>query len=355
MGGRQQRQVRPGQRDRADEGARRSAYTSGYDYNNPTQTTTTGRWIPNLSADTADEILVSFDKQIGDDFAVSASYIWRQATRTSAGDRRDNWSSANYVAGAVDAAGGGCPAGARLPGGHLLQPDQPDPDVELHLHEPAGLLARLPGLRAVRPQADVEALDDGTQLLVQRRAGDRGLGRRVPGLTDSTLNNTTASNTNYDPTNIETSINGGQYAPESTSSGLGNVFVNAKWIFRVTASTRCPWWQINVAAFYNSRSGYPFVRSVLSPSRPFGGGQAVVYLDRRGDVRLPTFQTVDLQVDKAFTLFNRIEAVVSMDIFNLLNGNTSLSIRGGQNASNANQISSILAPRVIRFGCRVTF
>ena len=44
-----------------------------------------------------------------------------------------------------------------------------------------------------------------------------------------------------------------------------------------------------------------------------------------------------------------------MDVFNLFNGNTTLSIRGGQNASNANTISSLLAPRVMRFGARVTW
>ncbi len=36
-----------------------------------------------------------------------------------------------------------------------------------------------------------------------------------------------------DPTNID-KLNGGQFAEESTSSGLGNVFVNAKWIFRMS-------------------------------------------------------------------------------------------------------------------------
>ncbi len=55
-------------------------------------------------------------------------------------------------------------------------------------------------------------------------------------------------------------------------------------------------------------------------------------------------------MDKSFTLYNRVKIVPAMDIFNLFNGNTSLSIRGTQNASNANTISSILAPRVIRFG-----
>ena len=50
-----------------------------------------------------------------------------------------------------------------------------------------------------------------------------------------------------------------------------------------------------------------------------------------------------------------VKVVPAIDIFNLMNGNTTLSIRGTQNASNANTISSLLAPRVFRFGARVTW
>jgi hypothetical protein len=60
-------------------------------------------------------------------------------------------------------------------------------------------------------------------------------------------------------------------------------------------------------------------------------------------------------VDKVFTLFNRARFTASVDIFNLFNGSTTQSMRGGQNASNANTISSLLAPRVLRFGVRATF
>jgi len=42
-------------------------------------------------------------------------------------------------------------------------------------------------------------------------------------------------------------------------------------------------------------------------------------------------------------------------VFNLTNGNTVLSKRRTQNAANANNIANILAPRVLRFGVRVTF
>jgi hypothetical protein len=71
-------------------------------------------------------------------------------------------------------------------------------------------------------------------------------------------------------------------------------------------------------------------------------------------VRLPTFQTVDFRLDKAVAA-GRFRALVSVDVFNLMNANTVLSERRNQNAANANQISSILAPRVLRFGVRVTF
>jgi len=132
------------------------------------------------------------------------------------------------------------------------------------------------------------------------------------------------------------------------------VFVNAKWIARVSGVLQAPL-GINLAAFYNARSGYPFVATVLTPTRPFSAGTASVYLDKMGDNRLPNFQTVDFRVDRSFTLFQRVKVVPAIDIFNLLNGHTSLSIRGTQNAATANTISSLLAPRVFRFGARVSW
>ena len=133
------------------------------------------------------------------------------------------------------------------------------------------------------------------------------------------------------------------------------MFVNATGSAASTGAYTLPLWDINLAAFYNARGGYPYIRSVLSPTRPFSAGQATVYLDKRGDERLPTFQTVDFRVDRVFTMFNRLRFTAGIDVFNLFNGSTTLSQRGGQNAGNANPISSLLAPRVLRFGARATF
>jgi hypothetical protein len=51
----------------------------------------------------------------------------------------------------------------------------------------------------------------------------------------------------------------------------------------------------------------------------------------------------------------QLQLVPSLDVFNLANANTVQAIRSRQNASNANQIQAIVAPRVIRFGVRVNW
>jgi hypothetical protein len=42
-------------------------------------------------------------------------------------------------------------------------------------------------------------------------------------------------------------------------------------------------------------------------------------------------------------------------VFNISNSNTEQAIRGTQNASNANLIQAVVAPRVVRFGVRVNW
>jgi hypothetical protein len=93
---------------------------------------------------------------------------------------------------------------------------------------------------------------------------------------------------------------------------------------------------------------------VRTGDRSNGGGTTSVYLDKRGDVRLPSVTQLDLRVGKTFQ-FGMFKAAAAMDIFNVFNSGTILAERRQQNATNANQVSAILAPAVLRFGVRVTF
>jgi len=79
-----------------------------------------------------------------------------------------------------------------------------------------------------------------------------------------------------------------------------------------------------------------------------------VLLDPLGDVRLANFNQFDLRIDKSFN-FGNFKVIPSMDAFNLTNGNTVLAQRRNMAAANANNVSQILSPRVIRFGIRASW
>lgn len=309
-------------------------YSSGYDYNNPTKTTTTGKVDPNVTNERTDELLVGLDKQFGNQFAVSASYIYRKYTNFR-WSPTDNWSSANFKQVSFTPAASACPTGARC--------------ETVTYYERTSQ----PGVNyTTKQQPDYWRAYQGVEVSARKRMANHWTMNASYSYNSAPVHYDSAA-AYQDPTNID-KLNGGEYAPESTSSGLGNVFVNAKWIFRVSGMVEVPF-GFNLAAFYNARSGYPFIATIQTPTRPFSGGTANVYLDVLGDNRLPNFQNVDFRIDRPFTLFGRVKVVPALDIFNLLNENTSLSVRGTQNASNANQISSLLAPRVLRFGARVTW
>jgi hypothetical protein len=88
--------------------------------------------------------------------------------------------------------------------------------------------------------------------------------------------------------------------------------------------------------------------------RNLGSPTVFVVLDPVGDNRLPNYQNIDIHVDKVVRLATT-KITPSLDIFNLFNGNTIQAIRGTQNATNANQIQAILAPRVMRFGVKFSW
>jgi hypothetical protein len=129
------------------------------------------------------------------------------------------------------------------------------------------------------------------------------------------------------------------------------VYVNAKWLYKVSGLYEFPW-SINASGFYNARQGYPFERFVQSPSRTGGAGISSLLIDNVGESRLPTYQNVDLHIERPVKA-GTVRLVPAMDVFNVFNWNTEQAIRGTQNSSNANNIQAIVAPRVARFGVRV--
>jgi len=312
-----------------------------YDYANPTAIATpTGKNDPNIQMEHTDEFIVSFDKQVGGDFGVGASFIYRNNANfrtswtTDSTFNMNSWTSANYT-GPSSYTPTCTVAGARCTAVPYYSATSYVPSYYLYTN--------LPGYHRTYK---------GVELTARKRMSHRWMMNASFSYNDAPEYYPPGAY--QDPTDVAPQ-NGGQYSPLSSSSGLDNVYVNAKWLARLSGAYTLPWWDINVAGFLNTRSGFPYMAYVQTGDRGNGIGAATVYLDTVGSVRLPNFATLDFKVDKTFTLVRHFRLNASMDIFNLFNGNTILSERRQQNSSNANMISSILAPRVLRFGVRLTF
>ncbi|HEY3382798.1 MAG TPA: TonB-dependent receptor [Vicinamibacterales bacterium] len=316
--------------------------SSGGNYNpdNPNFVGVTNKNDPNAKNGYTHEIIVGIDRQIGPDFGVGFSYIWRKygnffSSRrftTTPGD----FTSANYAALVYTPPASACVnPGARCEAVTYYQPNVNYPSSYVYGNLP-----------------DYNRSYQGFELSVRKRMSNRWMMNGGFAYNNAILHYDSAA-AYQDPTNISM-LNGAQFAEESTSSGLDNVFVNAKWTFKLSGAYTLPLWDIGVAGFFNARNGYPFEAAILTPSRLNRAGTATVILDKVGDNRLPNFSTVDFRVDKTFK-FNRVRIMASMDVFNLLNGNTTLAKSRTMNAPNGDLIKSILAPRVMRFGFRVTF
>jgi hypothetical protein len=305
--------------------------SAAYDPANPTNFRTAGTVDPNVQNDRTREFIVGFDRQIGTQMAVGGSYIWRKYDRFFWNDRL-NWTSANYRS--VQFTPTGCPADARCETITYFEPSSPLPAPFQYTNVP-----------------DRWRDFNGFELTFAKRMADRWSMNASYAYNDAV--DTWNSGAAYeDPTCTVASCPGSQeYAPESGGSGIDNVFVNAKWLLKVSGTYQLPY-GMNLAASVNSRQGYPFPAAIRTPNRANSGGTADVNLDPLGEVRHPALTQVDFRIDKTFNA-GRMTLRPSFDVFNLTNANTVLARRRLQASSVANDISGIIAPRVARFGISV--
>jgi hypothetical protein len=268
--------VQPGEVDMSD------GYlwvTSGYDPKNPTALTTTTKVADDLSASQTNEFIVGMDRQIGRDFAVNASYIWRRYSNFLE-LFRDGLTSDMYVARSYTPPATACvsPLSPRCDGITYYQPTSQLPVAQTMINRP-----------------DYNREYRGVEMSARKRMSNNWMMNTSFSFNSAPVHYNSPKSY-QDPTNIDQQ-NGGEYAEQSSNSGLDNVFVNAKWIFRLSGAYTLPWWKIGVAGFYNARSGYLWLPVIQTPTRPFGAGSTTVYLDKLGDLRLPKFQQLDLRFE----------------------------------------------------------
>jgi hypothetical protein len=317
---------------------------------NPANTVSANSVDPNLKNDTTDEFIVGVDHQVATGFAVGANYVWRRYGNFSWNDRQ-GITTADWTATTFTPAASACPgddglriSAATCPAITYYVPNFQQPTVVM--------LTNIP---------DYHRTFNGLELTARKRMSNHWMANGSFAYNDTKVHygsfpgsqpSITSAAISEDPTNRD-NRDGYQYDYLTSGSGIGNVYVNAKWLVKASGMYQAPA-GVNLSAFYNARQGYPQEISVQTPSRPNGAGQVDVLLNPIGETRLPTYQNLDFHVERPVKA-HTVTLVPSLDVFNVSNSNTIQAIRSRQNASNANQIQAIVAPRVIRFGVRVSW
>jgi hypothetical protein len=293
------------------------AFSGNYNPANPSFLGTDNSVDPNFESDRTTEVIAGLDHQLGRNFAVGANYVWRRYDRL-AWQQRVGLTSADYLP--VSFTATGCPGGC--PTVTYYQPVIPIPATQRLTNRP-----------------DHHRSFNGLELTARKRYSDRWMVNASVALND-TRDHWESPAAYDDPTTIPF---------EDNAQVEAN---NARWVVNLSGQYTLPW-QINVGMNYFARQGFPFVRTILSPSRANRAGTIQIPLEPIGESRLDTLQLLDLRIEKLLDLPRGVRVAAGLDIFNLANANTALVVRAQQNATNANQVSSILAPRIARFGLRL--
>ena len=321
------------------------AAANGFNPANPTAVTSPNRIDAALKAPVTQTFVAGVDREVRPNFAVTANYTY---TRTSDLLGNASWAVTPRV---------GMTIADYTPGPTLTGalPDGSAYSVPTYVPNAAKVTAGGSGFVLTNWNgytSDYHGIEFGAV----KRLSNRWMGR-----VNVAFNNAREhyqpqamydTNGNPTPTVTEPLIDGGQFAPQSTGNGVGNVYINARWQFNANGMYQAPH-GIEVAANVFGRQGYPFP---LFRTQALGAdtGLSVLVTPQIDTFRYDNVWDTDLRVSRNFKLHSVNMRLIG-DVFNVTNANTVL-IRNNNIASTAfNTIAQNLSPRILRIGVVVGF
>jgi hypothetical protein len=150
-------------------------------------------------------------------------------------------------------------------------------------------------------------------------------------------------------------FNGGEVAPVSAGSGLSDIWVNSRWMFKLTGIFKLPL-GIDLSAFLTVREGFPQpLRRVLYLSQ----GRVFVYRDgyKSGDERLPTLWMLHLGLEKPIKVSETVKATLVLNMYNATNNQIvqKYNLNIGADVVDEPQPVMWTQAGLFQFGVRVSF
>lgn len=146
--------------------------------------------------------------------------------------------------------------------------------------------------------------------------------------------------------------------PNDLINAFGPTATNATNSVKLSTSYVAPW-GIHLGGRYSYESGRPYGRLIIVRGMGAGQGDITILAEPRGSYRLPTVNDFQLRVDKDIAMGGNRRVRLSIDVFNIFNSNTVLTLRNNASQVTATtpwaQALSVVRPRTFQLGARYQF
>ncbi len=318
--------------------------SSNVDPNNPTALTSPRRIDPDFTSNKDNEIVVGLDREIAPSLAASVAYTWRKSTDLTA----TQLLSASYWYSWVGITNADYARGTPFTrNGFTATPFVLNPAALTRAGVTRGALL------SNRP--DFDRTYKGAELSLVKRMSHNWMGRLAVTYNDWTEHVGPGAITSANPTStdLDPKVDGGQVTIRS--AGSGKIFYqNAKWQIAANALYQLPS-GFEVAGSLYGRQGYPNALYATLDSGALDGTVRVLADGSNiDDQRFASLWDFDLRLAKNFRA-GGTRVTLSAEVFNLFNAATELKRINDFSSTAYNRLDEILAPRIVRFGARLSF
>ncbi len=335
------------QRDELDQGI--LLFASGFDLDNPTDTSTVNRISSDLSSPRTHELIFGIDRELPiPNSALTASVTYRRFTNFTwaplIGITGADYGPVGTHTGTIPAAGGGGAVSQEL--------YAPLPGVEA----PTGMGAEL------RNNTGYYQRYLGWEVNFIKRLSNRWMARIGYSYNDHREFFSDRAAGIIDPTPTPTSPkrDGGLVITSTRGSGKSSIyFVSPKFQLVANGLYQAPF-GINIAANLLIRQGYgqPYFENIDAHPRDFGASKNVLLSRDVGANRLPAIRDFNLRIGKEFRV-DTMTMNVDLDWFNILNADTVLGrqydLSRAPGPTGPGQTLEIMNPSLLRLGFRLGF
>lgn len=144
--------------------------------------------------------------------------------------------------------------------------------------------------------------------------------------------------------------------PNDLTNAFGPTATNSTHSVKLSSTYRAPY-DFNFGLRYSYESGRPYGRLIIV--RGLGQGNVTMLAEPRGTYKLPSVNDFQVRVDKDFRFTATQRLRLSIDVFNIFNSDTVLTLRNNSSQVTATtpwaQTLSIVRPRTVQLGFRYQF